>query len=127
MEWRNVVGYEGLYEVSCEGDIRSLDKIVTFNTTLYASGTMTRLHRGCAMSPFLTNKGYKRVGLRRCGKRSKYFVHRLVAEAFVSNTNELETVNHIDEDKTNNNASNLEWMTRGDNVRYYHERREVCI
>lgn len=52
------------------------------------------------------------------GKRKNYFIHRLVAEAFIPNPYDLETVNHINEDKSDNRAENLEWMSREDNLAY---------
>lgn len=67
--------------------------------------------------PQRTNRGYLRVAL--CnGKQHKYVhVHRLVAEAFVPNPNGYDTVDHIDGNKLNNNADNLQWLSRGDNIR----------
>ncbi len=63
-------------------------------------------------------RGYLAVWLCKDGNTKRMYVHRLVAEAFISNPLGLETVNHRDEDKTNNAASNLEWLTVADNVRY---------
>lgn len=64
------------------------------------------------------HKGYKVVGLSIDGKEKKFLVHRLVAEAFIPNPNNLPQVNHIDEDKTNNRVDNLEWCTNDYNIRY---------
>lgn len=102
--WRPVVGYEGLYEVSDLGNVRSLK-----------SGRWRNEQR--ILIPWKVC-GYLRVQLTKDRIRKHIFVHRLVAEAFVPNPNNLETVNHRDEDKTNNSASNLEWMTRADNTAY---------
>jgi len=63
-------------------------------------------------------KGYKRVGIQIDGKTKSYKVHRLVAETYLPNPNNLPEVNHIDEDKTNNKVSNLEWCTHDYNIQY---------
>lgn len=103
--WKSIVGYEGLYEVSDFGRVRSLQ-----------SG---RWHnRQKILKPRDNGYGYLQVILCRDGIHKHMRVHRLVAEAFVPNPNNLETVNHRDENKHNNSSSNLEWMTRGDNKRY---------
>ena len=102
--WKEIAGYEELYEVSDLGRVKSLgnnksgkEKILKLQKDKY---------------------GYFQVGLYKDGKAKKSKVHRLVAEAFIPNPNNLETVNHKDEDKTNNAVCNLEWMSRGDNVAY---------
>ena len=102
--WRAIAGYEGLYQVSNLGRVKSLN----YNHT----GTDKIL------KPGKNQGGYLRVGLSKDGHTKHLLVHRLVAEAFIQNQNNLETVNHKDEVKTNNVASNLEWMSRGDNKRY---------
>ena len=99
--WKSITGYEGLYEVSDIGRVKSLwhgkEKI---------------------LKPGKNNCGYLLVSLYKDGHVKKLTVHRLVAEAFIPNQNNLDTVNHKDEDKTNNTVSNLEWMSRGDNNNY---------
>lgn len=102
--WKDVVGYEGLYQVSDEGNVRSLN----FN------------HTGMAkiLKPLKGTGDYLRVRLYKDGKGKTMKVHRLVAQAFIPNPNNLETVNHRDEVKTNNSASNLEWMSVADNNNY---------
>lgn len=109
MIWKEISGYEGLYEVSNTGLVRSL-----------------WLGKKRIISPGNCH-GYLRVGLYKDGKIKNMQVHRLVAEAFLPNPNKLETINHIDEDKTNNNVSNLEWMSRGDNARYSHNKPVVQL
>lgn len=99
--WKEVVGYEGHYEVSDLGRIRSMK---------YGNEKILKLCK--------TQKGYLRVCLRKDGHAKTLLVHRLVAEAFIPNKNNLETVNHKDEVKTNNVASNLEWMCIKDNNNY---------
>ena len=107
--WKEIAGYEGLYEVSNLGRVKSLN----YNHT----GTENIL------KPKKTHRGYLRVGLYKDGHTKQLFVHRIVAKAFIPNPNNLETVNHKDEVKTNNVASNLEWMTKGDNVIYSKARK----
>ena len=79
------------------------------------------------LAPGDTGHGYLRVELCKGGKRYGKKVHRLVAEAFILNPKNLETVNHLDEDKTNNTVDNLEWCSRGDNSRYSFSRPVIDI
>lgn len=67
-------------------------------------------------APFLSHNGYKRVTLWNNGKQKKYFIHRLVAEYFVKNTNNYDSVDHIDENKLNNNYNNLRWTSKSYNM-----------
>lgn len=101
MNWKPINGYEGLYEVSETGLVRSL-----------------RHGKKRILSPGKTGDGYLMVGLCRDGKRTGLLIHRLVAEAFLPNPRGLPTVNHRDENKLNNEVSNLEWLTMADNARY---------
>ena len=96
-EWKFVYGYPHLI-VSSTGKVRSLlsDREIT---------------------PFISNRGYQRVTLCKDGKSKIFHVHRLVAEAFVPNPNGYDTVDHIDGNKLNNNADNLQWLSRGSNIR----------
>ena len=109
-EWRPIEGYEGLYEVSNTGRVRSLD--------MYVKGKGYRLHKGKVLSPAKNKNGYLKVNLHCNGKRKTITVHRLVAEAFIPNSDNLTQVNHRDEDKTNNNVENLEWCDVKYNLSY---------
>ena len=102
--WRAIAGYEGLYQVSDLGRVKSLN----YNHTGTERILRSRKNRG----------GYLYVNLHKDGQRKTITVHRLVATAFISNPNNLETINHKDEDKTNNFVSNLEWMSLKDNINY---------
>lgn len=99
--WKDVVGYEGLYKVSNLGNVIS-------NRRNYSKGLWY-------LSQF-NNNGYLRVSLVVNEKKKSYLVHRLVAEAFIPNPENKETVNHIDGCKTNNRVDNLEWATKQENT-----------
>lgn len=107
--WRPVVGYEGKYEVSNAGVIRSVDMI------LGCKNGGKRFHKGRVKPQRANNRGYLYVTLCSDGKSVRKLVHRLVAEAFVSNSLAKEQVNHIDGNQKNNNADNLEWVTDNEN------------
>lgn len=97
--WKDVVGYEGLYQISNLGRVKSVRQ-----------NKLMSLKR-C--------QGYLRVGLRHRGKEQRsYFVHRLVAEAFIPNPHNYPQINHKDECRTNNNVENLEWCTAKYNCNY---------
>lgn len=99
--WKQIKGYEGKYEVSNYGKVRSLN----FNNIK---------HKIKLLKPLNNNRGYLQVRL----SNRWYKVHRLVAEAFIPNLNNYSEVNHIDEDKCNNRVDNLEWCSRTYNVNY---------
>lgn len=113
-EWKNVIGYEGLYEVSNTGQVRSLDRYVK-----YSNGRI-HLHKGKVLSSGKDKYGYLAVCLSCNGKQKIIKIHRLVAEAFIPNPNNLPQVNHKDEVKTNNRVDNLEWCDHKYNVNYGH-------
>lgn len=101
IEWRPILGYEGLYEVSNTGEIRN------------AKGDIKKasLKKGAS-----TN--YKEISLWKNGKNRRFLVHRLVAIAFIPNPNNYPIINHKDEDGTNNAVDNLEWCNHSYNTRY---------
>ena len=107
-EWRPVVGYEGLYEVSNTGRVRSLDRYVK------GKGKSYFLHKGRVLSPAIKPEGYLIVRL----QRRTFYIHRLVTAAFLPNPDNLPEVNHKDEDKTNNRVENLEWCDHKYNMNY---------
>lgn len=114
--WKPVVGYEGLYEVSNLGRVKSLDRIVTVRRK---DGTsFQRPHKGQMIRIQKCSNGYRHVPLCKDGRSLIARVHRVVAEAFIDNPEGLPEVNHIDEDKTNNRADNLEWCTHQYNNSY---------
>lgn len=106
--WKDIKGYEGLYQVSNLGRVRSLDREVDCMRGEYIE---KRLYKGRIKKPSTGSDGYKRVHLNRDRNPKCFLIHRLVAEAFIDNTYNDECVNHKDEDKSNNIVSNLEWCT----------------
>lgn len=116
-EWRPVKGYENLYEVSNFGQVRSVDREVVQSCTQWGK-PMTRKIKGTTLVQIDNKNGYLKVALLSQGKRKSCFVHRLVAEAFVDNHYNKPCINHIDYDRHNNKASNLEWCTHRENTLY---------
>lgn len=111
--WKAVKGYEGFYEVSNFGNVRSLDRVIK------SKHNGTTLRKGRILIPFYEEKKrYYQISLTKDRKVKKYRVHRLVAVAFLENPFNYTDVNHKDEDKTNNNVDNLEWCTRKYNNNY---------
>lgn len=115
-EWKPVKGYEGYYEVSNLGRVKALSRIVQTKTKNGKSCTRA-LPEHIMAQPHASN-GYLQVALSKGGSPRIYRVHRLVAAAFLDNPYNLPEVNHIDEDKSNNSVSNLEWCDHAYNQRY---------
>ena len=109
--WKDIKGFEGLYQVSTWARVRSMDKLVVYNNGV------KHFHKGKILNTHVTN-GYLRVTLTNNCSQTKFFVHRLVAEAFIPNPDNLPCVNHKDEDKTNNYPCNLEYCTAKYNTNY---------
>lgn len=109
--WKDVKGYEGLYQVSNLGRLRSLDRYVRHKKI-----GSTRLLKGKIMSPTISKStGYLVTILYRKGKGSQVTVHRLVAETFLPNPTEKPEVNHINGIRDDDRAENLEWVNRSEN------------
>ena len=105
-EWRDVIGYEGLYQVSNLGRVKSM------------YDERHKKYRELILTPFMNDNGYFRVGLCKDGEKKVFLVHRLVAMTFIPNPENLPEVNHKDEDKTNDVVSNIEWCDRKYNIKY---------
>lgn len=121
--WKPIKGYEGFYEVSNLGRVRSLDRLVIRHKhTVNREGKESHEHmmkcKGNELKARVNNSGYLYVALHRDGKEKTQRIHRLVAEAFIDNPNNFPQVNHIDEDKLNNRSDNLEWCDCKYNVNY---------
>lgn len=98
-------------EVSTLGRVRTLDRVIS-------NGKGTRLVKGQVLKPFGSGIGYLQVSIQIDGKRTNKYVHRLVAQTFLSNPNGFPMVNHLDCDITNNKVENLEWCTASYNSKY---------
>ena len=120
--WRDIKNYEGLYQVSNLGRVKSLSRYIRH----WRGGLLFR--EGRIMTPRVNKYGYLQLSLNKNGKYKTFTVHQLVAKAFVPNPNKFPAVNHIDENKTNNIVDNLEWCenkyncnygTRNKRIKYY--------
>ena len=109
--WKPVKGYEGLYEVSDLGRVKTVPKKRKNGTGFY-------MQKEIIMSQQLKSNGYMGVGLVKDGKHKNALVHRIVAEAFLSNPNNYDQINHIDCDKRNNKVENLEWCDMEHNLNH---------
>ena len=99
--WHDTEGYEGLYQVSNKGHVKSL-----------------KWGKERILRPMINSSGYYHIGLYNDGVRKAFRLHRLVAEAFIPNPDNLPEINHRDENKKNNCVENLEWCDRGYNINY---------
>ena len=109
-EWKSISNYENLYEISNFGNVRSLDKNRAYkNTTRNIKG---KILKSCNCL------GYKILTLSKDNIKTNYRVHRIVAEHFINNPDNKPYVNHIDGNKSNNQYSNLEWVTAKENTEH---------
>ena len=106
--WKDITGYEGLYQISTLGNVKSLGNGKSLNSLNHVEKIMKPLNRN----------GYLFVKLCKDGKPKCFNIHRLVAEAFLSNPDNLPCVNHKDENKHNNNLDNLEFCSYQYNTTY---------
>ena len=110
-EWRSVVGYEGYYEVSNSGGVRSVGR-------KHWNGHAWWYRNGIMLKPQMNDKGYYIVSLSRNSIVCPTRVHRLVAKVFIENKCDKPFINHKDGNKVNNHLDNLEWCTPLENVRH---------
>lgn len=113
--WKDIPNFEGQYEVSDNGDVRSVNRIVTdrFGKTYGLKGRILKTNK--------TKNGYLLVHLSKNGQVTPVYIHKIVAKLFVSNPNNLPVVNHKDGNKENCKASNLEWVTYSENNQHAYD------
>lgn len=100
-QWDDIEGFEGRYQVSSFGNVRSLN--------------FHRQHHCRLLKPYVTTCGYLAIILRVEGRKITLYVHRLVAKSFLSNPDNLPEIDHIDTDKKNNRIDNLRWVSHKEN------------
>lgn len=106
--WKDIEGYDGYYQISNLGRVKSLSRVV-FNNFIY------RTTRNRILKPVVNKYGYIKSLLSFNNKRINFQVHRLVALHFINNSKNKSQVNHIDSNKLNNNVKNLEWVSKIEN------------
>lgn len=115
MRVKDIKGYEGLYQITDQGDVISLPK-KRYNA---GKNNKPQFYEQRVLKKETTKKGYLRVMLANFGKYKKYYVHRLVAIAFLDNPKNKPQVNHKNLNKTDNSVDNLEWVTNKENYQHY--------
>lgn len=111
--WIDIVGYEGKYQVSSFGNVRSLDYRQTGKTKI--------------LKPFDSGRGYSKIKLCVDGKQNTLSIHRLVAKAFIPNPIGKREVNHINGNTKDNNVENLEWVTSKENMQLAYRNGQVKL
>ena len=117
--WKDVKNYEGLYQVSNLGRVRSLD-VRTYQKNKFGKFKYV-LHKGKILKIQKQRNGYFTIDLHMNGKFERKIIHRLVAETFISNPNNYQYINHKDSNTSNNRVDNLEWCTQKYNIKYAYD------
>ena len=112
--WKDIIGYEGFYQVSNLGRVRSLTRCVHVSNSNKKRTFKGSIKKGS----YEIKNGYQVVGLYKNGKSKRFFTHRLVALSFIPNPDTFPQVNHKDENKKNNHLDNLEWCDAKYNTNY---------
>ena len=107
-QWKDIAGYEGMYQVSDMGQVRSLDRF----------DDRGHKQKGRTLTQSINTYGYLCVKPSIEGKKTLKYIHRLVLEAFIPNPDNRPQVNHMDGNKQNNHVSNLEWATAKENSQH---------
>lgn len=108
--WKEIPGYEGYYEVSNFGNFRSIRRLIKYKKN------GLRVYPSKTLLTETTKDNYQRIVLMKNGIKKRFMCHRLVAITFIPNVNNKPCVNHIDGNKSNNNVTNLEWVTSKENA-----------
>lgn len=119
--WTDIPQFEGMYQITQGGEIRSIDRIIK-----HSLGGIKR-KKGCLMKQKIDSKGYWAIKLCKDGKLHYLTVHRLLAITFIPNPENKPEVNHIDGVKTNCDLNNLEWATRLENQRHAFATKLIVI
>ena len=114
--WKDIEGYEGLYQISNMGRVK---RIAGWHGNRFKSQYREQEQ---ILSPWNNGNGYLVASLVKNNKRKNAYVHRLVTKAFLENPRGVNYINHLDHDRGNNRATNLEWCTQRENVLYSVER-----
>lgn len=114
-QWKDVVGFEGYYQVSNKGCVKSLDRIIK-----YSNGYLSN-HKGRILKQEVSKNKYNRVTLSLKDYQKRYLTHRLVLTHFIPNPEKKPCVNHKDGNGFNNNVTNLEWCTYSENERHSYD------
>lgn len=110
--WKDIKGFEGMYQISNLGRVKSLDRAVKQRNDSF------QIKKGLLIKQTKNHKGYPLTCIRKDNKTYAKSTHRLVAETFMPNPDNKEQINHIDGIKTNNHVDNLEWMTGKENIKH---------
>lgn len=119
--WKDIQGYEGYYQVSSMGRVRSCDREIVFSDGRH------RFYKGKIIRPVKTNSGYWQTRMKINEHVKRDYVHRLVAKAFIPNPQRLPEINHKDENRLNNRADNLEWVEHITNLNYGNRAKKFAI
>jgi len=114
--WKDISEFEGEYQINQFGEVKSLQRIN------YMKNGVPRHVKEKYIAWKTKKNGYKFLQLWRNGKSKNFYIHRLVAKHFIENPSELDEVNHIDGNKSNNHFSNLEWVTHSENMYHAYEK-----
>lgn len=114
-QWKDIVGYEGLYQISNFGRVKSICRLV--NTKSKGKETKRHIYEKI-LKNCINGCGYEYVCLSKKGKTKKHRIHRLVGEYFIPNPFNKPQLNHIDGNKLNNNINNLEWCNNSENMQH---------
>ena len=113
-EWKDIKGYEGLYQVSDWGNVKSLPRLSKRTSSRHRGTSILIEERIIKQS--LQTSGYRVVGLNKDGKNKQFQVHRLVAEAFIPNPDDKPEIDHINTIRTDNRVENIRWCTHIENM-----------